>query len=438
MEAAMTQYDVAPLAVRAGEEAVIRIRPRFAHAAFPAEGEFRVRVAPMLGALPDGTHRDYHWGRDGEVMELLSWQLVDGVLEVRARFSGEQRHTIWLEKTDGTPIREFSVYSLEPDLYARRPFKGDFHIHTTGSDGRECPEYVAARYRSEGFDFVAITDHRQYEPSQRAADFWKPYPTGLKVFHGEEVHPPDCPVHMVNFGGDFSVNEMFRQEEERYRSEVKARIARLGAVTPGVDPFAVAATGWTFDKIREGGGLAVYCHPYWDVRGMGAISGALADEVFRRREFDAYEIIGGYWKHQSDSNLYQIVRAYEEWARGNTFPLVGLSDSHGTERGGLFGWYYTLVFAESDRLEDLTGAIRAGYCVPVDAPAGERMHCHGSSRLVRYGMFLLEEYFPRHRELCRPEGEVMLELLGGEPGLTETLAKLSPRPAAFRTQSFPR
>ena len=436
MKDTVRYFDVAPLVVAAGKEATIRIRPRFDHARFPAKNEFRVRVIPSMGAMPDGRHVDFTWGAADDNFELISWDLVEGVLEIRARFHGEQQHMIFVEKTDGAPIRDFSVYSLEPDLYKLRPFKGDFHIHTTSSDGQECPEYVAARHREEGFDFIAISDHHKYEPSLQAIDYWKPYKTGLKLYPGEEVHPPDCPVHIINFGGSFSVNEIFRKNEKKFRREVEKRIPGLGEITPGVSPFAVATTEWVFDKIREGGGLAVYCHPYWDIRGWNVISGALADEVFKRGKFDALEMIGGFWKHQTDSNLYQIVRTYEEWAGGNVFPVVGLSDSHGTHRDGLFGWYYTLVFAKSDKLEDLVNAIRAGNSVAVEALEGERMHCHGSYRLVRYAQFLQREYFPRHRSICRTEGEIMSDILGGEPVLAGTLAKFAGRPAAFRERAF--
>lgn len=436
MKHSVKYFDVAPLIVVANQESTIRIRPRFAQAQFPADSEIRVRVVPAMGAMPDGRHANFQWGPVEDAMELISWKLIDGSLEVKAHFYDEQQHFIYVERKDGTPIRDFSVYSLKPDLYKLRPFKGDFHIHSNKSDGQDAPEYIPARYREEGFDFIALTDHHKYEPSLQAMSYWEKYKTGLKLYPGEEVHPPDCPVHMVNFGGSFSINEIFRENEKLFRSEVEKRIPGLGEVTSGVDPFAVAATEWVFDKIREGGGLAVFCHPYWEVRGMNVISGALVDEVFKRRKFDAFEMLGGFWRHQTDSNLYQIIRTYEEWMKNAPFPVVGLSDSHGTDRDGLFGWYYTLVFAKSDKLADLVEAVRAGNSLAVEALESERMHCHGSYRLVRYGQFLLREYFPRHQSICRTEGEIMMDILGGEGDLAGTLSLLGKRPAEFRKRAF--
>ncbi|MEW6354945.1 MAG: CehA/McbA family metallohydrolase [Planctomycetota bacterium] len=38
-------------------------------------------------------------------------------------------------------------------------YKGNLHTHTTGSDGDRSPAEIAAHYRAQGYDFLAITDH---------------------------------------------------------------------------------------------------------------------------------------------------------------------------------------------------------------------------------------------------------------------------------------
>lgn len=410
-------YDVTPLILEAGRESVIRIRPRHSHAAFPPAEKLEVRATPTL------TH---------EGLEL-GWRMEAGELVIQGCFPGEQEHEIAVSVPGTEFDRRFHIYSLHSDWYGLRPFKGDFHIHTDRSDGREAPEYVAARYREEGFDFIAVTDHHRYEPSLEAIDFWRRYPTGLALYPGEEVHPPGCPVHMVNFGGRESVNALFRDDEAGFRREVAARIPGLGTLPPGADPFAVAASGWVFDRIRAAGGLGIYCHPYWYAgQRVNVLPEALVDAVFARREFDAAEAVGGFFKSQSDSNNLQVVRCYEEWARGGAFPLVGLSDSHGADRGELFGWYYTIVLAKSSRLDDLTAAIRTGRAAAVEAPEGERVQCFGGLRMVRFAQYLIRSYFPYHRFLCRSEGEVMRAIAAKEEGLTDVLAVLGRRPDAWR------
>ncbi|MFZ1347702.1 MAG: PHP domain-containing protein, partial [Tabrizicola sp.] len=40
-----------------------------------------------------------------------------------------------------------------------RFWRGNLHTHCTNSDGVLSPEEVCRRYRAEGYDFLAITDH---------------------------------------------------------------------------------------------------------------------------------------------------------------------------------------------------------------------------------------------------------------------------------------
>ena len=43
-----------------------------------------------------------------------------------------------------------------------RFYRGTLHIHTTVSDGELTPEATKALYKSNGYDFIAITDHNVY------------------------------------------------------------------------------------------------------------------------------------------------------------------------------------------------------------------------------------------------------------------------------------
>jgi DNA polymerase (family 10) len=48
-----------------------------------------------------------------------------------------------------------------PTLIERADLRGDVHMHTTESDGRESLETMAAAARARGLDYIAITDHTQ-------------------------------------------------------------------------------------------------------------------------------------------------------------------------------------------------------------------------------------------------------------------------------------
>jgi DNA polymerase (family 10) len=48
-----------------------------------------------------------------------------------------------------------------PSLIARADLKGDVHMHTTESDGRESLETMVAAAKARGLEYIAITDHSQ-------------------------------------------------------------------------------------------------------------------------------------------------------------------------------------------------------------------------------------------------------------------------------------
>ena len=48
-----------------------------------------------------------------------------------------------------------------PKLITRADLKGDLHMHTTSSDGRESLETMVAEAKARGLEYIAITDHTQ-------------------------------------------------------------------------------------------------------------------------------------------------------------------------------------------------------------------------------------------------------------------------------------
>ncbi len=49
--------------------------------------------------------------------------------------------------------------SQQPSAVERQWFKGNLHTHSYWSDGDEFPEVIMAWYKSQGYDFVALSDH---------------------------------------------------------------------------------------------------------------------------------------------------------------------------------------------------------------------------------------------------------------------------------------
>lgn len=346
-------------------------------------------------------------------------------------------------------VARLPLYALEADLLACRPWKGDLHMHSIRSDGQDTPQHVAAACRRIGFDFMALTDHRRFTPSLEAIDAFAPVPHDLVLLTGEEVHPPDNPVHIVHVGGPESINERFDSDE--YRRAIGERVAAADReeLPADVDPAVYVSTCWTFEQIAAGGGLSIFCHPYWLDANAQHVQGYYISEPLTTRlladlTFDALELLGGYHLYETDSNNLQLARYHEERAAGKIIPIVGVSDAHGCETGQLFGWFYTIVFSETAQFTDLKRAIKDCRSVAVEALPGEVARVHGPFRLVRYALFLLRAYFPRHDRLCRAEGDAMLAYIGesAEPdapdkaGAARRLRQLSGQVSSLQQRLF--
>ena len=139
-----------------------------------------------------------------------------GGLKFSYTFAREQEYILAVEENEsGTQKLRLRIYAVNMRIYT------DF-VHIRGicmsithySDGREAPELVAANYRQAGFDFMSQTDHHKYFPSVKLMNAFKDIPVGIKFYPGEEVHEPGGYIHVINFGGSFSVNEYYLENKK--------------------------------------------------------------------------------------------------------------------------------------------------------------------------------------------------------------------------------
>lgn len=427
MKHELANYEIFPKIVAADVNTRLTIRPLGRHAAFASGAEYLVRFLPMC---------ETNEGRKAEYarITLLS---DDGSLTFEHAFPGEQAHIIRVfrlpvkDEERDKPVGNFMVYSLQPDLFALRPYRGDFHVHTCESDGTEAPAIVAANYRKNGFDFMAITDHHRWKPSIEAIKAYAGQPVDLRLFPGEEIHPPENHVHMVNFGGSSSINEIFDNDRARYEREVSKIMLDL-EVPEGINGYEYASCLWVFDQIRQAGGLGIYCHPYW-IANVYHVSEQFSDLIFKNKPFDAFELLGG---HEVHSNNIQTAYYQEARSQGLQIPIVGSSDSHGSEDAMWFNWFFTLAFTENLELDSIRKAIMSLNSVAVEHYPGEAFRVYGPFRLVKYGDFLLNEYFPLHDELCVEEGRLMKAYSCGDQDAMELLRRLQGRTAALLRRCF--
>lgn len=336
-------------------------------------------------------------------------------------FKDQQEHKIEMIIPKQETI-EFRLYSVSEELWKLNPYKGDLHMHTTRSDGREEPAFVTAMCRKIGLDFMAITDHGQYAPSLEAQAAFHDLKLNMSIEAGEEVHGKNNSVHIINFGGDFSVNQWMHDHQETLNELIESKMAKITNVDDEQSRFEIACSEVIFDKIREGHGLAIFCHPYWQINSGYYISEAVNTYMMDHQPYDVLEVIGGYRPYEEESNTLQIARYHEERAKGKPVPIVGVSDAHGCFNE-LFGWFYTVVFAKSNKRDDIIEAIKSCHSVAVENIPNESIRPVGPFELVMYTLYLMREVFPLHDALCDEEGQWMLKYIQGDTQANQELTK---------------
>lgn len=430
----LQNYDIFPKVILVGEPAEITIRPLGRHAA--SEGEYTLGVWPLTRTYRnDNNNTDY-------TVKVCD----DGCIRFTHTFTFESEHFIRLYR-DGRKLLQLSVYALDSDMAGRYPLRGDLHIHSFRSDGREAPEVVAANYRSHGYDFMALTDHGRYYPSLEAMDAYADIPTGLCLVPGEEVHLPGNPTHIVNFGGNFSINGLVEglaqgnestrravidnpppvRTEEEYRAEVEALIPSLD-LPDDIDPFTYASCVWAFDLIREADGLGIFPHPYW-ISDVFQIPENFTHYILRKHPFDAFEVLGGerYFQH----NGFQTAAYYAARADGVDLPIVGSTDAHTSVSATSSLICSTIVFAHANERKAIISAVKDKYSIAVDTISAE-YRIVGDFRLMKYARFLLDNYFDLHDEMCMEEGRLMkLYVTGADEAAGDTLRAIAGRSERF-------
>jgi len=436
-------YEVSPLVVQADNCAEIRIRPLAEEFNFAKLGEVELYYRACEGFLPDGkvnTELDNH--------PAPEWHIIDGVLSIIGEFAGEQEHRLelWAKGSDRLNpevLASFKIYSVKDDLFKIRPFRGNFHQHSSFSPcigSFDSPGYVIGRSRQIGLDFTAVTDHFLYKPSLEAIDAFNDALVDIKIFPGEEIHPPpDFCLHIVNFGGTCGISDIIKNDENLFLKEVNEISLTLQDLPEGLDPYRVASAEWVFRKIQETGGMAILAHPYWFydyLRGF-MMAEALTTALLQQNKFDAVEIISGFEKSHVEYNNLQVMRYFEEKAKGNHFPIVGVNDSHSCDGGNsTFTWFSTIVLCKSSELDDIINGVKSFKSVAVESLSGETTRCYGEFRIVKYVHFLLREYFPVHDRLCMEEGTAMLDFLNGDPHAVKRLKLLKGRVADWQECCF--
>ena len=147
--------------------------------------------------------------------------------------------------------------------------KGALHCHTTRSDGKVEPADVVQLHKDNGYDFLAVTDHRLYNYDNFGVE-------GITILPGMEMDgnfvksEGDRQVHchhIVCIGPEKDKGNGYQQDEafERWAME------KPEDSQPHID------------AIHEKGNLTIYAHPQWSgtpAREFEMLRGNFAMEIF--------------------------------------------------------------------------------------------------------------------------------------------------------------
>ena len=427
MNKKLLKYRITPQVVKADEVTKISVYPLDDSGRFFDDTEYAVKVS----AVDDFTYPapDSAGAGSRQHEETLVIKPENGVLSFEYNFFGEHLWHINVARVECEKhipehrlrwavhqkrllesIFTFDIYSLKEDLYGLKPFKGDLHVHSYGSDGQESPAFVAAQYRENGFDFMSLTDHYDMKPSIDLIDTFKDIKTDFKIFPGEEIHHPcgKSSYHVVNFNPKYSVNDIIK--EDNGVTEEVMKIADSLGIEDKCDAVSVAWYKWIYDNVKKAGGINIHPHPFWEVRGGYNVKSFVTEEVYKRGLLDVVEILGGC---DVKNNSLQVQLYYDMALGGNKYPMVASSDAHSVLVDGLFNKVWTVVFAKDT--DGICESVMTGMAAAVNAQSGSVTNVFSPSiRLSRYTWFLLDNYYGFKDRLLSASGQAITRYVQGD------------------------
>ena len=420
-------YTITPRIVAADTVTEIAVSGKYPHTDLrTVDGEITVDGVCADGLFSDGILPGYTCFNGFKIEDRPMFEPIpaalgsDGVLRFKYLFRSTGEHTLHLRCGEHT-LLTFSIFSIPEAWLKLRPYRCDLHLHSGYSGccrerAKLSPEYFAALLCASGLDFISISDHKQHTPSLIAANFVNQCGGNFRAYSSEEVHLQDLhTIHVLNFGGDRPVSDQLHPDDPEY---VKLLNSYLKKVPQYADYWLRhLAANWhiAYDKIREAGGLMVYCHPFWRPFDRRFLPECIRDYIFEHRLYDALEVFGeiGDESHREDNEL-NVARYHEQCiAEKRSIPVVGNSDIH---QGAMLNINSSIVWAERNELKQLQNAILDGMSIAVKHfPSEFPRTAGGNLTLVNYYHFLRKYYYPHHDEICKAESREMLKTLSQAP-----------------------
>ncbi|MEO1536260.1 MAG: CehA/McbA family metallohydrolase [Pseudomonadota bacterium] len=223
-----------------------------------------------------------------------------------------------------------------------RFWRGNLHTHSNLSDGVLDPEEVCRRYKVEGYDFIALTDHFIGPYGYPIADT-KPFRDNrFTTVLGAEIH-----------SGAMENGELWHILAVGLPEDFAPSNSPGFAPVPGQESGPELAA-----RAREAGAFVAIAHPEWgglSLEDARSLEAAHAVEVYNHGCQVGADRAEGFW---------HLDRLLEE---GRRLTLCATDDAHFTEPDHFGGW--TMVKAEENTPEALLAALRAGHMYASTGPA---------------------------------------------------------------------
>lgn len=212
------------------------------------------------------------------------------------------------------------------DRQGNKWYKVGLHVHTTLSDGKLTPQEVIDRYRTGGYDAIALTDHWHYGPGGQD--------DGMLILSGCEYNlgsnVKNDVMHIVGFG--------MTQQPDLRKEDSRQQIV---------------------DGINACDGIAVLAHPAWSMNTLAdaqALTGIDFTEVYN-----------------AVSEAHQSIRPNSEYFAdlcanaGICYGLLATDDAHYYDGSDdQKGW--VMIRAEALSRESILEALRAGAYYATQGP----------------------------------------------------------------------
>lgn len=288
------------------------------------------------------------------------------------------------------------------------PLFGDFHMHTTYSDGRHTPVEMVIKSKQVGQDVIAITDHGTTAGAKAGKAFVTKSGTPMLVIQSEE-NACDFPnTHTLAFNVMPRINHV------------------LSDCPPSIKGDREKIRQWAMDN----GILLFQAHPVWkNHTGTQEEKLAFTKLLIETKQINGFELING--SPESEINEGMTEFYYQMIETQNPLPVTGGSDAHST---GSLGNVRTLLFVKEYSTTGVLEALKESRSVVINKTGSIIL---GPDYYTDLARFVIEDFLPEHDRLAALEGRLLYLTWGGHEEKKAELEKVQSQWSGLYKKYFP-